>query len=32
MYWFLVMHADLGIARGDLPALKGRRIGGRTLG
>jgi ABC-type nitrate/sulfonate/bicarbonate transport system substrate-binding protein len=27
MYWFLVMHADLGIARGDLPALKGRRIG-----
>src|SRR5438309_4942195 len=27
MYWFLVMRADLGIARGDLPALKGRRIG-----
>jgi NitT/TauT family transport system substrate-binding protein len=27
MYWFLVMHADLGIARGDLAALKGRRIG-----
>ena len=27
MYWFLVMHADLGIARGDLLALKGRRIG-----
>ena len=27
MYWFLVMHADLGIARGDLQALKGRRIG-----
>jgi len=27
MYWFLVMREDLGIARGDLPALKGRRIG-----
>jgi ABC-type nitrate/sulfonate/bicarbonate transport system substrate-binding protein len=27
MYWFLVMRADLGIARGDLAALKGRRIG-----
>src|SRR5947199_5551109 len=27
MYWFLVMHADLGIARGDLAALRGRRIG-----
>src|SRR5215471_9236845 len=27
MYWFLVMRADLGIARGDLEALKGRRIG-----
>jgi len=27
MYWFLVMHADLGVARGDLQALKGRRIG-----
>jgi NitT/TauT family transport system substrate-binding protein len=27
MYWFLVMRADLGIARGDLGALKGRRIG-----
>ena len=27
MYWFLVMRADLGIARGDLPALRGRRIG-----
>lgn len=27
MYWFLVMHAELGIARGDLRALKGRRIG-----
>src|SRR5258706_11154142 len=27
MYWFLVMRADLGIARGNLTALKGRRIG-----
>lgn len=27
MYWFLVMRRDLGIARGDLRALKGRRIG-----
>jgi NitT/TauT family transport system substrate-binding protein len=27
MYWFLVMRADLGIARGDFWALKGRRIG-----
>jgi NitT/TauT family transport system substrate-binding protein len=27
MYWFLVMRADLGIARGDLNALNGRRIG-----
>jgi ABC-type nitrate/sulfonate/bicarbonate transport system substrate-binding protein len=27
MYWFLVMRADLKIARGDLAALKGRRIG-----
>jgi NitT/TauT family transport system substrate-binding protein len=27
MYWFLVMRADLNIARGDLAALKGRRIG-----
>jgi len=27
MYWFLVMRADLGIARADLAALKGRRIG-----
>ncbi|HEY1933427.1 MAG TPA: ABC transporter substrate-binding protein [Acetobacteraceae bacterium] len=27
MYWFLVMRAELGIARGDLSALKGRRIG-----
>jgi ABC-type nitrate/sulfonate/bicarbonate transport system substrate-binding protein len=27
MYWFLVMRKDLGIARGDLAALKGKRIG-----
>jgi NitT/TauT family transport system substrate-binding protein len=27
MYWFLVMRKDLGIARGDLAALRGRRIG-----
>jgi NitT/TauT family transport system substrate-binding protein len=27
MYWFLVMLADLRIARGDLAALKGHRIG-----
>ena len=27
MYWFLVMRADLGAARGDLAVVKGRRIG-----
>ena len=27
MYWFLVMRTDLNIPRGDLAALKGRRIG-----
>jgi NitT/TauT family transport system substrate-binding protein len=27
MYWFLVMHQDFDIARGDIAALKGRRIG-----
>src|ERR671938_679121 len=27
MYWFLVMRADLGIRRGDLAALRGKRIG-----
>ena len=27
MYWFLVMHSDFGIGRGDLAALRGRRIG-----
>jgi NitT/TauT family transport system substrate-binding protein len=27
MYWFLIMHADLGATRGDITAVKGRRIG-----
>jgi NitT/TauT family transport system substrate-binding protein len=27
MYWFLVMHNDLGIARGDIAGVRGRRIG-----
>jgi len=27
MYWFLVMHADLRAERGDVSAVKGRRIG-----
>jgi ABC-type nitrate/sulfonate/bicarbonate transport system substrate-binding protein len=27
MYWFLVMHKDLGVQRGDIAAVKGRRIG-----
>lgn len=27
MYWFLVMHHDLGARRGDLSVVKGRRIG-----
>lgn len=27
MYWLLVMRADLGIARGDIAALKGHRVG-----
>lgn len=27
MYWFLVMHASFGIARGDLAGVRGRRIG-----
>jgi len=27
MYWFLVMRADLGVGRGDLEAVKGKRIG-----
>src|SRR5580692_2320400 len=27
MYWFLVMRSDLGVARGDVAAVKGRSIG-----
>jgi NitT/TauT family transport system substrate-binding protein len=27
MYWFLVMHKDLGISRGDVAGVKGRSIG-----
>ena len=27
MYWFLVMRRDLNVARGDIEAVKGRRIG-----
>lgn len=27
MYWFLVMHRDIGAARGDVTAVRGRRIG-----
>src|ERR1700716_503385 len=27
MYWFLVMHKELGVARGDIAGVKGRRIG-----
>jgi len=27
MYWFLVMHKDLGITRGDVASVKGRSIG-----
>jgi NitT/TauT family transport system substrate-binding protein len=27
MYWFLVMHKDFGVERGDIAAVKGRRIG-----
>jgi ABC-type nitrate/sulfonate/bicarbonate transport system substrate-binding protein len=27
MYWFLVMHASLGVQRGDLAGVRGRRIG-----
>jgi NitT/TauT family transport system substrate-binding protein len=27
MYWFLVMRSDLGVARGDMAAVKGRSIG-----
>src|ERR1700720_1238933 len=27
MYWFLVMHKDLGVKRGDIASVKGRSIG-----
>ena len=27
MYWFLVMHRDVGAARGDIGSVRGRRIG-----
>lgn len=27
MYWFLVMHVDVGARRGDISSVKGRRIG-----
>ena len=27
MYWFLVMHKDLGVTRGDIAGVKGRSIG-----
>src|SRR5215467_5660729 len=27
MYWFLVLHKDFGAKRGDVAAIKGRRIG-----
>src|ERR1700722_11015911 len=27
MYWFLVMHRDLGVKRGDIAGVKGRSIG-----
>jgi NitT/TauT family transport system substrate-binding protein len=27
MYWFLVMHKDLGVRRGDIAGIKGRSIG-----
>ncbi len=27
MYWFLVMHADYAVERGDIDAVKGRKIG-----
>jgi NitT/TauT family transport system substrate-binding protein len=27
MYWFLIMHADYGVKRGDIDAVKGRKIG-----
>src|SRR3974377_1863861 len=32
MYWFLVMHKDLGARRGEIDAVKGRRIGAAPWG
>jgi ABC-type nitrate/sulfonate/bicarbonate transport system substrate-binding protein len=32
MYWFLVMRSDLNARRGDVTAVKGRRIGAAPLG
>jgi NitT/TauT family transport system substrate-binding protein len=31
MYWFLVMRADIGAKRGDISAVKGRRIGAARM-
>src|SRR5204862_5119888 len=31
MYWFLVMHRDIGATRGDLNVVKGRSIGAAPL-
>lgn len=31
MYWFLVMRSDLGVERGDIDAVKGRRIGAAPI-
>ena len=31
MYWFLVLHADIGAKRGDIDAVKGLRIGAAPL-
>jgi NitT/TauT family transport system substrate-binding protein len=32
MYWFLVLHKDFGAKRGDVEAVKGRRIGAAPWG
>src|ERR1700681_1529118 len=31
MYWFLVMHKDLGVKRGDVGVVKGKSIGSAPL-
>ncbi len=31
MYWFLIMHKDLGIKRGDIQAVRGKNIGAAPL-